>query len=211
MTTLNDYKSPEKDILISIFNEYSNKGIPLLDSINVSSIIENMIYENVEEYYDNGSLKCKYTLRFGEKDGLFQRWFENGQKRVECNYKYGKLEGRSLYWWYNGQKMEECHFREGHKEGMNQSWFDNGQKEVECYYRDREVDGLYQSWWENGQKRVECTYRNGKKEGYIDNGTAERIIQSPIVKTDNYMSIATTRKGKGKVSIKSGMRMGKKT
>jgi hypothetical protein len=51
MTTFVDYKSPEKDILIDIFNEYSSiKGIPcncihLLDSVNVASIIENIIYK----------------------------------------------------------------------------------------------------------------------------------------------------------------------
>jgi hypothetical protein len=57
MTTLIDYKSPEKDVLLSIFNEY-----PLMDSLNISSIIENMIYENVEEYHSNGSLKSEYDI-----------------------------------------------------------------------------------------------------------------------------------------------------
>ena len=61
----------EKDILINVLNEY-----PLMDSTNIYNIIEDMIYKEVEEYYDNGSLKCKYTLRFGEKDGLYQEWFE---------------------------------------------------------------------------------------------------------------------------------------
>ena len=59
MTTLVDYKSTEKDILLDILNEY-----PLMDSANIYSIIKNMIYEEVEEYYDNGTLKCKYRLRF---------------------------------------------------------------------------------------------------------------------------------------------------
>jgi len=64
MTTLVEFNSHEKKILIDVLNEYSNKGIHLLDSLNISNIIENMIYEKIEEYYENGSLKCKYTLRF---------------------------------------------------------------------------------------------------------------------------------------------------
>jgi hypothetical protein len=49
MTILVDYKSPEKDILLNILKEYSIKGIHLLDSLNISSMIENKIYEDVEE------------------------------------------------------------------------------------------------------------------------------------------------------------------
>ncbi len=44
-----DYKSPEKEILINVLNEYSIKGISLLDSTNISNIIENFIYKEVEE------------------------------------------------------------------------------------------------------------------------------------------------------------------
>jgi len=159
MTTLVDYKSPEKDILINVLKEYSTghgitcKAIPLLDSLNISSIIENMIYEEVKEYYENGSLKCKYTLRFGKKDGLYQDWF------------------------YNEQRREECHYRDGKRDGMYQRWYrgadnsisdrENGQKEIECYYRDGNLDGLFQRWHSNGQKWEEYYYRDGKKEGLM--------------------------------------------
>ena len=103
MKKLIDYKSPEKDILINVFNEYAtgsnyevaipSKGIHLFDSLNISSIIENLIYEEIEEYHENGSLKCKYTLRFRERHGLYQTWFRNGQINEECYYKDGKREG----------------------------------------------------------------------------------------------------------------------
>jgi hypothetical protein len=49
MSMLIDYKSPEKEILINVLNEYSIKGISLLDSTNISNIIENFIYKEVEE------------------------------------------------------------------------------------------------------------------------------------------------------------------
>ena len=53
MSTIVDYKSPEKDILIDVLNEYSTglgiqyNAIHLLDSVNIASIIENIIYEDV--------------------------------------------------------------------------------------------------------------------------------------------------------------------
>jgi len=88
MNTLTDFNSPEKEIIFNVLKE-----CPLMDSINISSIIENLIYEEIEEYHENGSLKCKYTLRFRERHGLYQTWFRNGQINEECYYKDGKREG----------------------------------------------------------------------------------------------------------------------
>jgi len=133
METLVDYKSYEKDILLNVFNEYS-----LMDSNNIYNIIEHMIYKEIEEYRENGSLKSKYTLRFGKKEGLYQEWFENGQKKLEYHYRDGKLDG--LY----------------------QEWFENGQKNVEHNYQDGKLYGLYQSWYVNGQKNTEGNCKYGK-------------------------------------------------
>ncbi len=104
MTTLIDFKSVEKDILVDILNEYLNNGIHLLDTLNVSNIIENFIYENVEEYHENGALRYKYTLRFGEKEGLCQRWLDNGQIMQKFHYNNGKKEGSYQGWFENGKK-----------------------------------------------------------------------------------------------------------
>jgi len=93
MSIIIDYKSYEKDILIDVLNEY-----PLMDSNNIYKIIEDVIYENVEEYYENDNLKCKYTLRFGERHGLYQAWFDNGQKKLEYHYRDGKLDGLYQEW-----------------------------------------------------------------------------------------------------------------
>jgi len=76
-----------------------------------------MIYKDVEEYHDNGNLKCKYTCRFRERHGLFQTWFENGQKSLECHHRNNNYEGLFQRWWDRvadntisdrGQKMVEC-------------------------------------------------------------------------------------------------------
>ncbi len=85
MNIESNYDMNEKEVLINILNKY-----PLMDTLNIYKIIENMIYEEVEEYHSNGgSLKSKYTLRFGKKEGLYQEWYQGenntisdrGQKR----------------------------------------------------------------------------------------------------------------------------------
>ena len=108
MTQVIDFKTAEKNTLLSVLNEY-----PLMDSFNIANIIEDMIYEEVEEYHNDGSLMCKYTLRFGEKEGLYQRWWENGQKWIECTFIDGKKYGLYKEWWSDGEKMTECTYRNG--------------------------------------------------------------------------------------------------
>ena len=113
MNTESNYDMNEKEVLINILNKH-----PLMDTFNIYKIIENMIYEEVEEYYDIGeTLKCKYTLRFGEKDGLYQIWRENGKKYKECHYRDSKLDGLYQSWWYNGQKKIKCTYQDGKLEG----------------------------------------------------------------------------------------------
>ena len=99
MTQVIEFKTAEKNTLLSVLNEY-----PLMDSVNIYNIIEDIMYENVEEYYPDGILKCKYTLRFGEKYGLYQEWYKTGQKFSESYYREGKENGLYQCWFTNGQK-----------------------------------------------------------------------------------------------------------
>jgi len=120
MTKFINFQSPEKDILIDVLNEY-----PLLDSVNISSIIENIIYQQIEEYHPNGDLKCKYTVRFGERHGLYQEWWDDGQMKEESNWTDGLKDG--LYQrWCSGvlrKKEEESVWKMGEKEDLYQGLY----------------------------------------------------------------------------------------
>lgn len=120
MTKFINFQSPEKDILIDVLN-----GYPLLDSVNISSIIENIIYQQIEEYHPNGDLKCKYTVRFGERHGLYQEWWDDGQMKEESNWTDGLKDG--LYQrWCSGvlrKKEEESVWKMGEKEDLYQGLY----------------------------------------------------------------------------------------
>jgi len=120
MTKFINFQSPEKDILIDVLN-----GYPLLDSVNISSIIENIIYQQIEEYHPNGYLRCKYTVRFGERHGLYQEWWDDGQMKEESNWTDGLKDG--LYQrWCSGvlrKKEEESVWKMGEKEDLYQGLY----------------------------------------------------------------------------------------
>jgi len=174
MSTLDNFNSPEKEIVINVLKEYITK-IPLLDYLNIASIIENTIYQEVKEYHGNGNLKCKYTLRFGKIVGLYEQWWENGIKYGQCEHKNGLADGFCQTWNKNGNKLFECYYKEGKKEGVFKRWIVDdkdylvdycGNLEFECIYRNNKMNGLYQTWWcTTGEKWYEGTFIEDKKDG----------------------------------------------
>ena len=50
-----------------------------------------------EEYYENGQLQERGTLKDGEQDGLLELFYENGQFRYSVNYIDGKEDGIFMY------------------------------------------------------------------------------------------------------------------
>jgi antitoxin component YwqK of YwqJK toxin-antitoxin module len=129
-----------------------------------------MIYQDIEEYYENGSLKCKYTLRIGEKHGLLRTWRkvkdqDSFIKYKECFYQNGKLNGIYTRWFDNGNIAEKYTYKDGKFDGLNQVYYYNGQIQTENTYKDNKLDGIYKIWYDNGQLEEESTYKNGQQKG----------------------------------------------
>jgi antitoxin component YwqK of YwqJK toxin-antitoxin module len=160
-----DIKKQEQDIIINVLDQY-----PLLDSYNIYKIIESMIYKNVEEEYENGTLKCKYTLRFGEKHGLLQTWKkvkdqDSFIKYKECFYQNGKLNGIYTWWFDNGNVAVKYTYKDGMFYGLHQGYYYNGQIKTECTYKGDHLDGIHKTWFENGQLEEESEYKDGQQKG----------------------------------------------
>ena len=82
MNKLENFNSPEKKVLLEVFQKMDNW---------IASIVENYIYAYVRECHDNGKLKCKYRTKYGEKDGEYNEEgdlikdevYHNGEKITE--------------------------------------------------------------------------------------------------------------------------------
>ncbi len=55
-----------------------------------------MSIENIVKYYDNGSLKFKYTLIDGLVDGVFKSYHDNGKLKEQRTYVNAKIEGKII-------------------------------------------------------------------------------------------------------------------
>ena len=81
--------------------------------------------EEVILYYDNGSIKSKYTTLNGKLHGKYEVWHENGQKEVECTYVDGELHGKYESWYINGQKTTRQHNLSQSIQNLSY-WYTNG-------------------------------------------------------------------------------------
>ncbi len=97
----NNYNSEEYIILKELFNK-----MPLMD-INIANIIEEYIYSTVREYYYNGTIKCEYRTKYGEKDGEYKEWYSNGQLSEQCTYNNNEIVGRYREWNRDGTIKKE--------------------------------------------------------------------------------------------------------
>ena len=163
-----DFKSEEKEILLSIFNQF-----PTIDNW-IASIVENYIYSYIEEVEEvkpfmlsfypftpsNPSIKnsnkmdsnftqlvIRYRMRFDQKDGEFKTYFINGVLKSEMNYKNDKLNGEYKEYFTNGQLAESVMYKNGKRNGLAVRWYYNslyhlnGKSKV-CYkheYKDGEL------------------------------------------------------------------------
>jgi hypothetical protein len=155
MSKLINYNSVEKDILLELF-----KNIPMMDKW-VACIVESYIYEYVEEYYRNGSLKCIYRTKYGERDGEYKEWWDNGQLKSHVIYKNGKKDGDYKSWYINGDLAAHSIYVNGKIEGVNYTWYPHNILWSESVYVD-DVIQSYNSWKENGRLDCSILYKDGK-------------------------------------------------
>lgn len=177
MLKLVDHHSPEKDVILSIFD-----GIELMDRW-IAKVIENYIYEKIEEttipQNCTGTIKCRYSTKYGEKHGKYEEWYHhqnNTQLYKHCHYISGLRDGEYKQWWTtNGQLSIHSHYTLGELNGEYKEYYRNGQLFIQKYFTSGKEEGEFKSWDSNGNLQVQCYFTSGKRDGeykeYKEDGT----------------------------------------
>lgn len=201
MSTLKDFNSPEKQVLLSLFNK-----IPLMDNW-IASLIENYIYGWVEEHKDCGHFKAytKYRIKYGEKDGDYfyyindnlvrKATYKDGKRHGEyiewysdypplklpkhmyfkCEYKNDLMDGEYKQWHINRKLIEKSYYKKGELNGERKTWFPDESLRSICFYKEGVKDGEYVEYWDNQRPYIKCKYINGILDGeyneWYSNGT----------------------------------------
>ena len=127
-----------------------------------------------EEYYENGRLMTKGTIKDGEPDGPYEHYDENGQLQTKGTMKDGEVEGRWEEYYENGRLMTKGTIKDGEPDGPYEHYDENGQLQTKGTMKDGEVEGPWEEYYENGQLMTKRTYRAGGYDGpyerYDENG-----------------------------------------
>jgi len=67
------------------------------------TIIESMDEGPFQEYFKDGTLKCKGSLKSGSYDGPFEEYYENGQLKEKCCFNKGLINGPYVDYFESGQ------------------------------------------------------------------------------------------------------------
>jgi antitoxin component YwqK of YwqJK toxin-antitoxin module len=127
-----------------------------------------------EDYYEDGQLKTKGTMKDGEPDGPYEHYDENGRLMTKGTMKDGEVEGPWEEYDENGQLMTKRTYRAGGYDGPSERYDENGQLQLKSTYKDGVVDGWTEEYYENGRLKTKATYKDGYPDGpweeYYENG-----------------------------------------
>ena len=127
-----------------------------------------------EEYYENGQLKTKGTIRDGEVEGRWEEYYEDGQLMTKRTYKAGGYDGPYERYDENGQLQMKGTYKDGVVDGWTEEYYENGRLKTKGTYTGGYLDGPWEEYYENGRLMTKGTYKDGDRAGgweeYYENG-----------------------------------------
>ena len=136
-----------KKVLVLAFALFLNMGLCFAEPCAGEN-------KHCSEYYPGTkSIKAKYKLKDGKKEGKYREYFPNKKLKVLANYEAGLLEGEHLTYYDNAQIMQKDYYKNNQKHG---------------------VSYLYNL---EGKLLNSTTYYYGKKQGYSYDYLTETKIE----------------------------------
>jgi len=124
-----------------------------LTALGVVLLAAQPVPKTLEEKYDSGKLKARYTLGSDNvRNGTFEVFYENGKLKESGEYAKGELEG--AFWGYH----------------------ENGQTSLKCRYRNGALDGQWTAFDDKGKTKSTGEYLAGKKNGVFREFDASTIV-----------------------------------
>lgn len=82
-------------------------------------------YNGVQtSYYPDGkTVKLKYSVVKGVKQGLTTQFYDTGQKHTEVNFKDGEMDGEAVMFFKTGEVNRKTPYQMGRKQGMQRGYY----------------------------------------------------------------------------------------
>ena len=125
-------------------------------------------------YAANGQMILKAELKDGHFNGETLEWYENGQMKRKGTLRNGSSSfGEHLFWHPNGQLQSKETWLDGTATEMRQCWYEDGQMRWSMTEINGKQHGISRSWHKNGQLESRIEFNHGvivKAEKWDQNG-----------------------------------------
>jgi len=116
------------------------------------------------EYYANGKVARKYTLKDGVLNGYLKSYSDSGNLVMEQHYVDGIPNGSCVTYFRTGQVQSETNFVDGFPQGMSKEYYLNGnpKNERNCVGEMDNLTCTSKVYYENGTLRSETSSAGGE-------------------------------------------------
>jgi antitoxin component YwqK of YwqJK toxin-antitoxin module len=87
--------------------------ICILFTVTFLFFIVNALAQDVQERWENDSLKYRGTVEDGQRDGLWEEWYSNGNLKSKLNYTNGVANGKWSFYCSHGVLEREAYWENG--------------------------------------------------------------------------------------------------
>ena len=117
---------------------------------------------NVEEKYDDGKPKVKYTVDDkGRKDGLYQEFYPSGKAKLRATYKQDMLDGKYSVFDDKGRIQSTATYQTGKLAGPFLDYDAKAKKTRSATYKDGKLNGSL-VLYENGLPILTQVFKDGE-------------------------------------------------
>lgn len=125
--------------------------------------------EKVTYYYGTSTVKERYTLKDGKRNGKGYSYYEDGSLEGIITYVNGKGSGPYTFYYENGNPKITGTLLNNEKNGLVTEYKEDGTKDNECYYKNGDRNGQFIGYMHNddGELFLKQTgnYLNNEREG----------------------------------------------
>jgi antitoxin component YwqK of YwqJK toxin-antitoxin module len=132
---------------------YENETGKLITPIEVNT--PNMA---VKAFYKNKKPSLSYTIKNGQKEGVYVLYSSTGTKLIEATYSNGYLNGLRTEYYGNGKVKSKCNFSYGEFNGVYSEYYETGTIKTELAYMIGSRHGLSKYYDATGKLLVKCLY-----------------------------------------------------
>lgn len=118
-----------------------------------------------EEYYKDGNIKARYSIKDSTYVGKYVEYYENGKVKEETFFENGQQNGEYKSYFSNGTPKKKYEVKHGILEGFSKTYYSNGQLHSIGSNHNNKRSGEWKYYEENGVLQAQGQYNNGLKEG----------------------------------------------